>query len=46
MLALLMVVCGLFGWRANITFEPKPIHYVPVPVRQTLAHTNDWMYHR
>ena len=47
-LALLMLVSSLLGWRANITFEPEPIHYVPVPVRDTLASSHwylrDWPY--
>lgn len=34
----LMAASGLLGWRANITFEPNPIHYVPVPVRNTLTY--------
>lgn len=41
-------VVGVFGWRANITFEPNPVRYVPVPVRDTLAtshwYLRDWPY--
>lgn len=28
----LMASSALLGWRANITFEPNPIHYVPIRV--------------
>lgn len=28
----LMAASGLLGWRANITFEPNPIKYVPIRV--------------
>jgi hypothetical protein len=49
-IALLMLLLGagmLFGWRANITFEPNPIKYIPVPVRDTLSwDMNSWTANR
>ena len=42
----LMAASALLGWRANITFEPNPLHYVPVPVRPGLSQAHwyirDW----
>lgn len=41
---LALVVGGIFGWRANITFEPEPIKYVPVRVRDTLSYYHWYMH--
>ena len=30
---LALLVGGLFGWRAHITFDRPDVHNVPVPVR-------------
>jgi len=43
----LMSASALFGWRANITFEPTPVKYVPVLTRDTLAwDMNRWIDER
>lgn len=47
LLSALLVAGMLFGWRANITFEPQPIKYIPVHYRYPLGwHTNNWMVGR
>lgn len=42
----LMMVSVLLGWRANVTLDPPNVHYIPVPVRNTLAshhwYLRDW----
>lgn len=43
----LMAASALLGWRANITFEPNPVHYIPVHFRHPLGwNANTWMYDR
>lgn len=49
LLLILLLASGiLLGWRASITFEPRPIHYIPIPVRDTIANSHwylrDWPY--
>lgn len=34
---LALLVGGLVGWRAHITFGAPIIHNIPIPVRSTLA---------
>lgn len=46
-LVALMAASALLGWRANITFEPTQVRYIPVHFRYPLSwHVNAWTFAR